>query len=149
MFQPGGSNYLKKKKKKTTLKETGWLLRQQKFIVLLRKLSSENPPTQPRPHKMSGGLGLQVSGGLSQSLRVRVPAHERPTGLARVRYGKSQYSFRHGKQLHQSMAFAVTDSRGSQPTTPGGGPRHRVPTTGASSQLSSHPKTPIICMPSL
>lgn len=33
------------KKKKKTLKETGWLLRQQKFIVLLRKLSSENPLT--------------------------------------------------------------------------------------------------------
>lgn len=32
-------------KKKKTLKETGWLLRQQKFIVLLRKLSSENPLT--------------------------------------------------------------------------------------------------------
>lgn len=36
---------LKKKKKKKTLKETGWLLRRQKFIVLLSKLSSENPQT--------------------------------------------------------------------------------------------------------
>lgn len=32
-------------KKKKTLKETGWLLRRQKFIVLLSKLSSENPQT--------------------------------------------------------------------------------------------------------
>lgn len=31
--------------KKKTLKETEWLLRRQKFIVLLRKLRSENPLT--------------------------------------------------------------------------------------------------------
>lgn len=32
------------------------------LAVLLSKLSSANPQTEPRPHKVSGGLGLQVWG---------------------------------------------------------------------------------------